>query len=72
MLKLLVGMALEAFIGISLAGVILGLVIPALGLSGALGQPDLAGTFVIVGVLVAAVALALFRPGSALRRYFEG
>ena len=70
MLKLLVGIIVEAFIGISLAGVILALVIP-LGFSEALVQSDLAGTIVIVGVLVAAVAVALFRPGSALRRHFE-
>ena len=71
MTKLLLGMLIEAFIAISLAGVILALVVPALSLYDSASQPDLAATIVIVGVLVAAVAAALFRPGSAIRRYFE-
>lgn len=69
MLKLLLGIAVEAFIGVSVAGIILALVIPGLGVSDVLGRGDVTGTIVIVGVLVAAVAVALFRPGSALRRY---
>ena len=69
--KLLFSMFIEAFIAVSLAGVILALLVPALSLVGSAGQPDLTGTIIIVGVLVAAVATALFRPGSAIRRYFE-
>ena len=69
--KLLLSMFIEAFIAVSLAGVILALVVPALSLVDSAGQPDLRATIVIVGVLVAAVATALFRPGSAIRRYFE-
>jgi H+/Cl- antiporter ClcA len=69
--KLLLSMFIEAFIAISLAGVILGLAIPALSLVDAAGKPDLTATLVIVGVLVGAVATAFFRPGSAIRRYFD-
>ena len=71
MTKLLLGMLIEAFIAVSLAGVILALVVPALSLVDSAGQPDLTATIIIVSVLVAAVATALFRPGSAIRRYFE-
>ncbi len=69
--KLLLSMLIEAFIAVSLAGVILALVVPALSLVDSAGQPNLTATIIIVGVLVAAVATALFRPGSAIRRYFE-
>ena len=71
MRKLLLSMLIEAFIAVSLAGVILALVVPALSLGDSAAQPDLTATIIIVGVLVAAVAAALFRPGSAIRRYFE-
>ena len=70
--KLLIIMFIEAFIAVSLAGVILALLVPALSVVDSAGQPDLTATIIIVGVLVAAVATALFRPGSAIRRYFDG
>lgn len=69
MLKLLLTILIEVFIGVSLAGVVLALVMPALNRSGSVGQGDPAATIIVVGVLVAAVAVAFFRPGSALRRY---
>lgn len=71
MFKLLLGIALEAFVAISVAGIILALVIPALNQTGAADRGDATASIVIVGVLVAAVAAAVFRPGSALRRYRE-
>jgi hypothetical protein len=71
MSKLLLSIIIEAFIAISLAGVFLALVIPALNRFGSVGQPDPATTIIIVGVFVAAVAVALFRPGSAIHRYIK-
>jgi hypothetical protein len=71
MLRLLLNVIIEVFIAVSLAGVILALVIPALNRSGSAGQRDPATMIIIVGVLVAAVAVALFRPGSAIHRYIK-
>ena len=71
MSKLLLGMFVEAFVAVSLAGVLLALVVPALSPGEPTGQPDLTTTVIVAGVLVAAVATALFRPRSALRRYFD-
>ena len=71
MLKLLLSIIIEAFVGVSLAGIILALLIPALGLSDSVGRRDLTVISIIVGVLVATVAVALFRPGSALHRYVK-
>ena len=71
MLKLLLSIIIEVFIGVSLAGIILALLIPALGLSDSVGRRDLTVISIIVGVLVATVAVALFRPGSALHRYVK-
>ena len=71
MSKLLLGMFFEVFIAISLAGILLGVAIPALRSLESAAQPDVTTTLVVVGVLVAAVATALFRPGSAMRRHFD-
>jgi len=71
MLKLLLSIIIEAFVAVSLAGVILALVIPALNRSGSLGQRDPTATIIIIGVLATGVAVALFRPGSAMRRYIK-
>jgi hypothetical protein len=69
MLKLLLGVVIELFVGISLAGVILALTIPLLHYSSPPGAHDSATRTIIIGVLGSAVAVALFRPGSAIRRY---
>ena len=71
MLKLLLGVLVEVFIAVSLAGAILALLIPALPLTQAVGKVDLAVIVAVVGVLLASVAVALFRPGSAIHRYFK-
>jgi hypothetical protein len=71
MMKLLLGIFIEVCIAVSLAGIILALVVPVLNMSGAIDYRELTATVVIVGVLVAAVAVALFRPGSAIHRYFK-
>lgn len=68
MMKLLLGMVIEIIVAVSVAGGILALLIPALR-SDALGERDRAVIAAVVGVLIVSVAVALFRPGSAIRRY---
>ena len=69
MLKLAVGMVIEVFAGVSLAGLILALAIPLLSRNDLLDADNITSRVIIIGVLVGAVAVALFRPGSAIRRY---
>lgn len=71
MSKLLLGVFIEVFVAVSLAGIVLALLVPVLNRSGWAGSGDPEGIVVIVGVLVAAVAIAVFRPSSALRRYVK-
>lgn len=69
MLKLLLGVGIEIFVAVLFAGLVLALVIPLLN-RGAPGAPaSLASGTIMAGVLVSAVVIALFRPGSAIRRY---
>ena len=72
MMKLLLGVVIELFVGVSVAGGILALLIPALSWSNAVGERDVGVIAAVVGVLVVSVAVALFRPGSAIRRYAKG
>ena len=72
MMKLLLGVAIELFVGVSVAGGILSLLIPALSLSDGLGERDVRVIAAVVGVLLVSVGVALFRPGSAIRRYAKG
>jgi hypothetical protein len=69
MLKLLLGVVIEVFVAVSMAGLILALAIPLLNRNDLLGSHDITARTIIIGVLVGAVAVALFRPGSAIRRY---
>jgi hypothetical protein len=69
MLKLLLGVVIEVCVAVGLAGLILALAIPLLNRSALIGANDLKGTIIITGVLVGAVAVAVFRPGSTIRRY---
>jgi len=71
MLKLLLGVVIEVFVGVSLAGLILALAIPLLNRNDLQGASDSATTTIIIGVLVGAVAVALLRPGSAIHRYMK-
>ena len=68
-MKLLLGIVVEVFVGVSMAGGILALLIPVLSLSNAVGNPDRWLITAVPGVLIVSVAVALFRPGSAIRRY---
>jgi hypothetical protein len=70
MLKLLLGVVIEVFVGVSLAGLVLALTIPLLHHDGVPAANDMTRV-IIIGVLVCAVAVALFRPGSAIHRYMK-
>ena len=69
MMKLLLGVVIELFIAVSAAGGILALLIPALSSSDAVGDREDGVIVAVIGVLIVSVAVALFRPGSAIRRY---
>ena len=56
---------------VSLAGAILAVVIPALSLTQAVGKGDVRVIVAVLGVLLGSVAVALFRPGSAIHRYLN-
>lgn len=71
MLKLLLGLVIEILIGVLLAGLILALTIPLLNRSDLAGTGDLASRVVITTVLAVTIAVALFRRGSALRRFLN-
>ena len=71
MRKLIVGIILELFVGVTLAGALLGLVIPVLTRYHVIAAGDRTSAAIIVGVLVASLALALLRPGSSILRYFR-
>jgi hypothetical protein len=69
MIKLALLVLAEAAIGVALAGVVLAIIIPLLLRFGWIAPGGAAGTAAIVAVLVMAVAVLLFRPGSAINRY---
>jgi hypothetical protein len=71
MLKLLLGVVVEVFVGVSLAGLILALAIPLLNRNDLQGANDSTTTTIIIGVLVGAIAVAVLRPGSAIHRYVK-
>lgn len=71
MLKLLLGVVIEVFVAVSLGGLILALAIPLLNWNDLAGANDITARTIIIGVLVGAVAVALFRPGSAIHRYMK-
>jgi hypothetical protein len=70
MLKLLLGLAIEVCISVMAAGLILALAVPLLSRINPEGDAGISRVL-IVGVLVSALAIALFRPGSAINRYIK-
>jgi len=60
---------LETVIGVALAGIALAIVVPLLLRFGWIAAGGAAGTFVVVAVLVMAVAVVVLRPGSAMSRH---
>jgi ABC-type Mn2+/Zn2+ transport system permease subunit len=69
MRKLLLGLVIEVFVGVAFAGLILALAIPLMHRAAEAAADDVLARVVIVGVLALSIAIALFRPGSAIRRY---
>lgn len=69
MRKLLLGLVMEVFVGVAFAGLILALAIPLMHRAAEVAADDVLARVVIVGVLALSIAIALFRPGSAIRRY---
>jgi uncharacterized membrane protein len=70
MLRFLLGVAIEVCVGVLVAGLILALAVPLLTRF----NPEAAAAvsrILIVGVFVSALAIALFRPGSAINRYMK-
>jgi hypothetical protein len=68
MLKTLVSVVVEVLVAAAIAGLLLAVVVPVLTRTEVVGANDVLTQVVIIGVLVGAVALALFRPGSVIRR----
>lgn len=71
MLRLLLGVIIEVFVAVALAGVILAVAVPVMNQAGVIAEGNPTAPIVIVGVLVGALAIALFRPGSAIRRQIK-
>lgn len=71
MVKLLLGVVVEVLVAVALAGLILALAIPLMNRNNLVEANDLASRVVITSVLAVAVAVALFRPGSAIHRYLR-
>jgi len=71
MLTLLLGIVIEVLVAVALAGLILALAIPLMNRTDLINGNDFASRVVITGVLAAALAVALFRPGSAIHRYIK-
>ncbi len=60
---------IEILVAVATAGLLLAVLIPLLTRTDLVGANDIAARAVITVVLVGAVALALFRPGSPIRRW---
>ena len=73
MVKLLLGVILEAIAGISLSGLILAVVVPLVHRYRPLqsGDGDIVPMAVIVAVILCVTAAVLFRPGSAINRWIR-
>ena len=68
MLKRVLGVALEVAVAMLIAGLLLAIVVPVLNRSDLVAVGDTTATIIISGVMIAALAIALLRPGSAIRR----
>ena len=69
MFRLLMLVAFETAIGIAAAGVLLAVAIPMMVRRHLIMPGDVAGSVLISVVLIGAIALMLFRPGSAINRF---
>lgn len=71
MLRLLVTVLAEAIVGLVIGGVLVAMAVPVLNHYGLIASNDLAGAAVITLVLAGTMGAAIFRPGSAMHRYFH-
>jgi hypothetical protein len=71
MRNLVLGVVIEFFVGVGFAGLILALTIPLMNRSANVAANDVMARAIIIGVLGVSVAVALFRPGSAIRRHMK-
>lgn len=69
MLRLLIGVVIEVAVALLIAGLLLAIAIPLLNRSDVVTVGDSASARVIIGVMIVALAIALFRPDSAIRRF---
>ena len=67
----MLGVIIEVLLSTMIAGLILALAIPLLNRGPLAATHDAASRVVIIAVLLGAVAIALFRPGSAIHRYIR-
>ena len=71
MRKLILGVVIEVFVGVASAGLILALAIPVMNRTADVAANDVMARAVIIGVLALSIAIAIFRPGSAIRRHIR-
>jgi hypothetical protein len=71
MVKLLLSVFVEAIVGVSLAGLLLAVIVPALNHYRPTGAEDTTAAIVIVAVIVVVTAGVLLRPGSAINRWIR-
>jgi hypothetical protein len=71
MRKLFLGIVVEVLLATMLAGLVLATAIPLLNRGGVITLGDATSTAIIIGVMFAALAIALFRPGSAIHRHVK-
>ena len=69
MLKLAFVVLVEVVVGLAVAAIVLAVGIPVMMRRELIAPGDLTGSFLIAGVLLAAVGGMLLRPGSAINRY---
>lgn len=69
MVKFLLAAVVEVIVGVMFAGLILALTIPMRSQPGTEPRNDPTAQLMIASVLTCTVGIALFRPGSAIRRY---
>ncbi len=68
MRNVVLGVVVEVLVSVATAGLMLAVLMPLLIRNDLVGTNDIAARGVITAVLGGAVVLALFRPGSAIRR----
>lgn len=68
MRNVVLGVVLEVLLAVATAGLLLAALMPLLTRTDLVGANDVAARAVITVVLVGAVAVALFRPGGAIRQ----